>query len=87
MEENEISQNELIFMTAFLAAQEDQEKEEIRKNQERQLSAFSQCDKPGTSLEAEPEKNCTRGKRGRFCKRANERVGQNKLEVSSFICS
>ena len=40
-EGKEVSQNELIFMTGFLAAQEEQEKEEVRKQFGKQQSVFS----------------------------------------------
>ena len=58
-------------MARFLAAQEEQEKEEIRKNEEKQLSGFNHCNKPGTSMEAEPDEKT-------YKKRKREILQENK---------
>ena len=72
-------------MTGFLAAQEEQKKEEARKNLEKQQSAFSSFDKPGSSMKAEPSKMKKDGKEGDFAKeQIRESVKTDPKSVVSF---
>ena len=60
-EGREVSQNELIFMTGYLACQEEKEEEEREKKFTRQQTSFSSVDKPESSTTVEASKMLKEG--------------------------